>query len=238
MRNRLLLLLGSALLITLVYVIGWSPLFSISNVAIETKDPKNVALIEMQLKQSGQEIKLGQPLARINARAIERSLRNQTWIGTVQLERNWIRGSVRLVVAERIPLLRVESFGRDRAVLTRGFLTSDGEIFQLPGDLANEYQDLPLLGLESEAVADRLAAIALFKAVDPVLPVMSLRVTRIATLTSENKVAERVIRVAWGDQEEIDAKLLVVSRLLELKANRNATRIDVSNPELPIVSNR
>lgn len=238
MRTRLLLLLGGALLITLVYVIGWSSLFSISDVAIETKDPKNIALIEMQLRQSGQVIELGQPMARINTRAIERSLLEQPWIGTVQLERDWLQGSVRLVVAERIPLLRVESFGRDRAVLTRGFLTSEGEIFQLPGDLADEYQGLPMLELESEAESDRLAAVALFKAVDPVLPVTKLRVTRISTLTSENKAAERVIRVAWGDQEDLEAKILVVSKLLELKANRNATRIDVTNPELPIVSDR
>ena len=238
MRTRLFLLLTGTLVIGVVYLIGWSSLLSVSSVSIETKDPKNVVLIESQLQQSGQAIRVGQPLARINTRAIERALKDQPWIGTIRLERDWIEGSVLLSVEERIPTLRIQSFGRDSASLTRGFLTSEGEIFQLPGDLASEYQDLPLLELETESEADRIAAVTLFDVVDPVLPVNALRVTRISTLISENEVSGRSIRVVWGDLAEVESKLLVVKKLLELKANRYATRIDVTNPELPIVSNR
>jgi cell division protein FtsQ len=238
MKTRLLLLLAGVALIGIVYLVGWSSLLSVSSVSIETKDPKNVVLIESQLQRSGQVIEVGQPLARINTRAIERALKDQPWIGAVLLERDWIGGSVLLTVEERIPTLRFESFGRDRASLTRGFLTSKGEIFQLPGDLGNDYQDLPLLTVETEVETDRISAVSLFEAVDPVLPVTALRVTRISTLISENEVADRSIQVVWGELVEIESKLLVVRKLLDLKENRNATRIDVTNPELPIVSNR
>ena len=221
----------------LIYLIGWSSLFSISTVNIETKDPKNIPLIESQLKRFDQEIAIGDPMARINTRAIERSLKAQTWIGEVRIERDWLQGSVSLVVKERIPLFKVERFGREVASYDRSFMSTDGELFQLPGDLADEYQSLPTLELQSESLEDRISAITLFESINRDFPVKSLRVSGISRFVSELRHQDRTVQVTWGTADDIDRKALVLSELLNLPANKRVSRIDVGNPELPIVSN-
>lgn len=228
-----------ALLIALglIYLVGWSSFFSISNVTIETKDPKNIPLIESQLKKFDQEIQVGEPLARINTRAIERSLKAQTWIGEVQVERDWLSGSVALLVKERIPLFLVEQFGRDAATYDRSFMSTDGELFQLPGDLADEYQSLPTLELQSEAPEDRQSSITLFESINSSFPVKSIKVTGISRFISVVRHQDRMVQVTWGGAEDLERKTLVLSELLKLPANKRVSKIDVSNPELPIVSN-
>ena len=250
-RRRLILVASGAALAGIIYLVGWSSLLTISTVQIETKDPKNIALIEAQLREFGQEIRVGQPLARINVRAVERTLKQETWIGMVNLRRDWLSGSVTLTVEERIPLFRVERFGRESATYSKSFMTADGVLFQLPGDLANDYQNLPVLDLQSDDEQDRLGAVELFQAVDPVLPVALMRVTSISTYITENyirpdlgrkatgnKASGKRIRIAWGEVEEIPTKVLVAQSLIDLKSNKDAVRIDVTNPELPTVSDR
>lgn len=242
-RRRLILATVVLLSAGVIYLVGWSSLMTISSVKIETTDPKNIALIQAQLREFGQEIRIGDPLARINVRAIERSLKSEQWIGTVDLKRDWISGSVSLTVEERIPLFRVERFGRESATYAKSFMTADGALFQLPGDLAGEYQGLPILQLQSESEQDRMEAVAIFEAVDPQFPVTVMRVTSISTFITENFVAQgrsekRKVRIDWGDGGELPNKLLVARSLLDLKANEDAVRIDVTNPQLPIVSDR
>jgi hypothetical protein len=145
--KRLIALISLALMTALVYLIGWSSVLTVTSVTIKTSDPKNVSLISGQLESSGLGIDIGDPLARINARAIERSLKDQTWIGEVNFERNWISGEVRLFVREKSPRFILRDVGLvspDREVR---FMTESGALFTLPGDLSNEYQGLPAVEL-------------------------------------------------------------------------------------------
>jgi hypothetical protein len=48
---------------------------------------------------------------------------------------------------------------------------------------------------------------------------------------------ERDLDVSWGSVKELELKFEVMARLLELKANRNVKRVDLSAPLAPIVSN-
>lgn len=238
MKVRLLAIAVAMASLSVVYLIGWSSIFAISTVTIESKDPKNITLIEAELSRSGQEIRVGEPMARINTRAIERTLKNQAWIGEVTIKRDWLSGSVSLLVKERIPLFKVEQFGREIATYGRSFMSSDGELFQLPGNLADDYQSLPSLELQSESIEDRKAAVILFQAIDGKFPVKLMRVNNISRFQSESEVEGRLVRVSWGQGDEIEMKVLVLSKLLNLPANKGAKSFDVSNPELPIVSNR
>ena len=233
----------------IVYLVGWSSFLTVSSVQIETTDPKNVSLIEGELITAGLVIRAGEPLARINTRAIERTLKNQPWIGEVKIDRNWLGGEVSLFVRERIPRFRVIQMFRpsEPTIATRGaqFMTGDGTIFDLPGDLANQYRDLPEIQLQGDSSEARKDAVILFDAVDALYPIDRIVVTSIETLITENRITEkdsqdrgRLVRISWGDVMELDAKMTVTGELLRLKANRNATRIDVTNPRLPIVSNR
>jgi hypothetical protein len=253
--KRLLIPLSATLILGLIYLIGWSSLLNISSVTVETTDPKNVVLIESELASSGLTLEVGEPLARINTRAIERSLKDQPWIGEVNLERDWIGGAVRLFVRERIPRFLVEETlpvsGGSMGSIESGerFMTDDGTLFELPGDLAAEYQELPRVEIRSERSRDRGSAAELFAAINEKFPTQRVIVTSISTFITESRVplatnrnlegssdSERLVRVSWGGFEEIPAKVLVVEELMKLKANREVSTIDVSNPRLPIVS--
>ena len=253
--RRLILFLAATMVIVLIYLIGWSSFLTISSVTIETTDPKNVTLIESELENSGLILEVGDPLARINTRALERSLKEQPWIGEVNLERDWIGGAVRLFVRERIPRFLVEVSPTMNAssigVVGSGerFMTDEGTLFELPGDLAAEYQDLPRIEIRSERSVDRGNASELFAAINEKFPTERVIATAISTFITESRVPfegdadlegqsspGRSVRISWGEMKEIQAKVLVVEELMKLKANRAVSAIDVSNPRLPIVS--
>lgn len=259
--KRLLLFALASIFLGIIYVIGWSSFFTISSVTIETTDPKNVVLIESELGSAGLTLQVGKPLARINSRAIERSLKEQPWIGEVNLERDWIGGEVRLFVRERIPRFILEDSlplpggSQLSAGQNERFMTDDGTLFELPGDLAAEYQQLPAIEIQSESATDRNEAARLFSVVNERFPTNKVIVTSISTFITESRVplkpgvesdpqdgsdrgatAARLLRISWGGYNEIDAKVLVVEELMKLKANREVSQIDVSNPRLPIVS--
>lgn len=253
--RRLFALFAASMLVGLIYIIGWSSLLAISSVSIETTDPKNVALIENELGTSGLTIKVGEPLARINTRAIERSLKDQPWIGEVNLERDWIGGEVRLFVRERIPRFVVEentpvTGGSTGSISsTKRFMTDDGTLFELPGDLAAQYRELPKVEIQSERQVDRGNAAELFAAINEKFPTERVIATSLSTFITESRVpletgskpegqpvSNRLIRISWGELKEISSKVLVVEELMKLKANRAVSVIDVSNPRLPIVS--
>jgi hypothetical protein len=134
-------------------------------------------------------------------------------------------------------------------------MTDDGTLFELPGDLAAEYKELPAIEIQSDSVKDRSGAAELFEVVDERFPTRKVIVTSLSTFITESRVPlssrtasdpdtqsqqgtppEKVVRISWGGLEEIEAKVLVVEELMKLKANREVSQIDVSNPRLPIVS--
>ena len=128
-------------------------------------------------------------------------------------------------------------------------MTDDGTLFGLPGDLAAEYEDLPAIEIRSEATLDRRNAAELFAAIDERFLTRKVIVTSISTFITESAVplsttaesdqeskAVRLVRISWGGLTEVEAKAAVVEELMKLKANREVSQIDVSNPRLPIVS--
>jgi hypothetical protein len=61
------------------------------------------------------------------------------------------------------------------------------------------------------------------------------------TAKDQESISSAVIRngrkldISWGSVKELDLKLEVLNRLLELKANKRVTFLDLSNPIAPIV---
>jgi cell division septal protein FtsQ len=61
------------------------------------------------------------------------------------------------------------------------------------------------------------------------------------TAKDQESISAAVIRngrkldISWGSVKELDLKLEVLNRLLELKANKRVTFLDLSNPIAPIV---
>lgn len=247
-----------SILSLLIYLLGWSNFFKISSVTIKTTDSSNRSLILDQLALMNQPLKVGDSLARINARAITLNLQREAWIGKIQIERNWIDGSVKLFVNERIPFFRIEN--REKLQVENlyqpQFLDQSGTIFTLPGNLSQRYKNLPELSLFSGTLSDRLEVFSLYGAIDQRFPVSKMTVTALSEFESENLVARRErrddqaskalgedgiearsIKIFWGDNLDIPVKIAVIERLLLLKSSNKMVEIDVKNPALPIVRN-
>jgi hypothetical protein len=240
-RRRILALsLIASLFISVVYLLGWSTFFEIKQVEIRTSDEANRTLIAGRLANADLGLEIGDSMGRINVRAINR------FLGEVAVERNWFKGVVSISVSERTPLMSIERFAKNlgQTQTTREFMDEGGTLFSLPGDLASKYRGVPLLRLESDDFEMRLSALRLFGLINQSLPTREITATSLATLVSESQVGggagdgsrSRWIEIKWGSGDEIELKLEVVTQLLQLKGNRNARTIDVSNPELPIVS--
>ncbi|MFM7462692.1 MAG: hypothetical protein ACKO29_01250, partial [Actinomycetota bacterium] len=158
---------------------------------------------------------------------------------------NWLNGVVSITVSERTPLMSIERLVKSlgQMQVAREFIDYQGTLFTLPGDLASKYREVPALRLESDDLDTRLSALRLLAAIDQLLPTREITVTSISTLVSESQAGgsaggesgSRWIEIKWGSGEEIELKRDVVIQLLEIKGNRSAKTIDVSNPALPIV---
>jgi len=245
-KGRLLLLTSLAtFFLAVVYLLGWSSIFDIEEVQIRSGDEVNQS--EIQARLTGVELGLdvGGSMARINTRAIEKFLQEDRWIGRVAVERNWLNGVVSITVSERTPLMSIERSAKSlgHVQVAREFIDDQGTLFTLPGDLASKYREVPALRLESDDLDTRLSALFLLAAIDQLLPTREITVTPISTLVSESQAGgsaggesgSRWIEIKWGSGEEIELKRDVVIQLLEIKGNRSAKTIDVSNPALPIV---
>ena len=245
-RRVLALSLIAGLFISVVYLLGWSTFFEIKQVEIRTSDEANRALIAGRLANAELGLEIGDSMGRINVRAIKRFLQEDQWIGEVAVERNWFKGVVSISVSERTPLMSIERFAKNlgQTQTTREFMDEEGTLFSLPGDLASKYRGVPLLRLESDDFEMRLSALRLFGLINQSLPTREITATSLATLVSESQVGagagdgsrSRWIEIKWGSGDEIELKLEVVTQLLQIKGNRSAKTIDVSNPELPILS--
>lgn len=246
-RKRRLLLLTSlaTFFLAIVYLLGWSKLFDIEEIQIRSSDDANQSEIEVRLAGVELGLDVGDSMARINTRAIEKFLQEDRWIGRVEVERNWLNGVVSIKVNERTPLMSIERSARTlgQMQVAREFIDDQGTLFTLPGDLASKYREVPALRLESDDLDTRLSALRLLAAIDQLLPTREITLTSISTLVSESQAGglaggasgNRWIEIKWGSGEEIELKRDVVIQLLEIKSNRSVKTIDVSNPALPIV---
>lgn len=229
----------------IVYLLGWSNFFDIERIEIRSSDKSNQEEIKAQLATADLGLGVGDSMARINVRAIEKVLQESQWIGRVEVDRSWLDGVVSIRVSERSPVMSIErsarSSGQPQAV--REFIDDQGTVFTLPGELAGKYREVPSLRLESDELQTRLSALVLLKTIGRVLPTREITATTLSTLVSVSQMGGRSgtqtsgrwIEITWGTGEEIDLKLDVVIRLLEIKSNRSAKTIDVSNPALPVV---
>ena len=245
-RRILILALLGIVFLTVVYLLGWSNLFSLKQIDVRTNDQANRSQIESRLSSADIGLKVGDSMARINVRAISRVLREEDWIGRVVVERDWFDGVVSIRVKERAPVMSIERSARNigQPVQLEEFVDLDGTVFTLPGDLATKYRQVPLLRLESDAVDARLSALKLLSAIEEELPTRKITATALSNLISESQpgggaaagVGKQWIEIRWGSGDDLELKLEVVRELLGIKANQGVKRIDVSNPGLPIVS--
>jgi len=205
------------------YLLGWSPLLSVSAVEIIGVPTKES---ELAISRS-LNIEVGEKLARVDPRALSNRLNSFDWIESSEVSRNWINGKVVISISTRTPIALYSEPGKPQVVLD-----ASGKTFATPVDIEI---GLPKVGAKS--VAGGLAAIKVFTA----LPKnFSKNIDRMSAIRNDNfliygRFEGQDLRIIWGDGDDTDLKVEVIQALLKREENKNLRMIDVSAPHAPIV---
>lgn len=235
LRRLFILLLAITLISGSSYLLGWSSVFTVSKITVEGTSSR--AEIFRKLSRDSIELAVGSKLARIETRAIKRSISMLEWIDEVNVSRDWFDKSINVSVREKKAVAK--------AITTKnGLINFDvsGEIFKPISASQQSIQErLPLVITEGNDSA-QLASVASLLAqmpsqmADLILNLKSISVANSGYIQMETKVNELPLRIDWGLVSDIDLKIEVLNALLKLPENKRIERVDLSQPELPIVS--
>ena len=235
LRRLFILLLAITLISGSSYLLGWSSVFTVSKITVEGTSSR--AEIFRKLSSDSIELAVGSKLARIETRAIKRSIGMLEWIDEVNVSRDWFDKSINVSVREKKAVAK--------AIITKnGLINFDvsGEIFKPISASQQSIQErLPLVITEGNDSA-QLASVASLLAqmptqmADLILNLKSISVANSGYIQMETKVNELPLRIDWGLVSDIDLKIEVLNALLKLPENKRIKRVDLSQPELPIVS--
>jgi cell division septal protein FtsQ len=235
LRRLFILLLAITLISGSSYLLGWSSVFMVSKITVEGTSSR--AEIFRKLSSDSIELAVGSKLARIETRAIKRSIGMLEWIDEVNVSRDWFDKSINISVREKKAVAK--------AITTKnGLINFDvsGEIFKPISASQQSIQErLPLVITEGNDSA-QLASVASLLAqmptqmADLILNLKSISVANSGYIQMETKVNELPLRIDWGLVSDIDLKIEVLNALLKLPENKRIKRVDLSQPELPIVS--
>jgi cell division septal protein FtsQ len=235
LRRLFILLLAITLISGSSYLLGWSSVFTVSKITVEGTSSR--AEIFRKLSSDSIELAVGSKLARIETRAIKRSIGMLEWIDEVNVSRDWFDKSINISVREKKAVAK--------AITTKnGLINFDvsGEIFKPISASQQSIQErLPLVITEGNDSA-QLASVASLLAqmptqmADLILNLKSISVANSGYIQMETKVNELPLQIDWGLVSDIDLKIEVLNALLKLPENKRIKRVDLSQPELPIVS--
>jgi cell division septal protein FtsQ len=217
------------------YLLGWSSLLTVKNVAVEGSNAESLLLSKLRSEEIVPEI--GSRLARIETRAIMGSLNQLDWLKSVAVERKWLSQSIVIRVTEKSAVAR--------AVINQNTLINfdvNGEIFKpTSAEQVAFQQKLPLVNIQNPSTG-QLAKVALL--IDKIPPNMnelisnliSMSVSESGLVQMQTKINDQLLQIYWGQLADIEEKCQVLEALLRLPENKEINRVDLSQPDLPIVS--
>lgn len=235
LKRLLVTMLAGVTLIGAAYLLGWSSLFSVNSVAVEGTSSQ--IEIMRKLNADSIELKIGSKLARVEPRAIARSVEMLDWIDQVKVTRNWWGRSIKISVVEKLAVAKSVS-------MKSGLINFDasGAIFKpVSTKQLSVQQKLPLV-IVAEGDKTLLASVAkLLSQLPPqsselVVNLKSISVSSSGLIQMETAIRAQSLQINWGLARDINQKLRVLNALLKLPENKEIRQVDLSQPELPIVS--
>jgi cell division protein FtsQ len=201
----ILLLAGSA------YLLGYSTVFTVSNVEIiGIKSAINPGISK------------GEKLARIQPRVIATKFENFAWVKNAEVSRNWLNGKVTIRIIERTPI----------AIYNGKAFDIEGKTFDLQGSGTSE-----LVQIQASDTKSALEAVDLLTVLDSQIK-QSLRTVTVQKTGSLDLLLAQdsgTLEIKWGLNSENELKTRVYEEIIALPENNRVTRIDLSAPHAPIV---
>ncbi|MGB5951540.1 MAG: FtsQ-type POTRA domain-containing protein [Ornithinimicrobium sp.] len=225
-RPVLVLLTALMLVVATVYLVGFSPVLAVKEVAVSGA-PEGVSRMAIQ----NAEAPMGRPLARVDTSAIAERVSTDTRIEEVEVSRSW-PSTITLELSVRTPVAVLTQSGQQPDLIDAQGVAYE-EVGSAPSGLpkvsapAGDISRSSLLG-----VLDARAAIE-----EP----WDEEVTAMA-ITADGDIRFRVgaIRVQWGPPNRAEAKAAALGALLEQEpidpdGDANMT-IDLTAPGTPVVT--
>lgn len=235
------LILSILILTGAAYILGWSKIFVVEKVVIDSKDKKIVQDVLTKINQPPAVVSIGQPLARVDRRQIATRMRELLWVENIKLDRRLISGELHITIIPRNPLGQLTPKDSTN-VESVGFMDQELDFFYLPRDTvakaisSGEWEQVPEITFQDSSRAVREDVAGLLES----LQASGLKVERIVardqlSIKSQLKFNQKRVDVSWGSVKELPLKIEIFNRLMELKANKSVTKLDLSNPISPIV---
>lgn len=244
--KRPLLIASILVLIAAAYVLGWTKIFVVEKVIIDSSDKKIVADVMTKINQAPAVVTVGEPLARVDRREIASRLRELVWVENVQLDRRMLSGELRLKILPRNPIGRLVAQDSSN-IDSVGFMDRDLEFFYLPREAVARavascetgwatMPELSLMADGDEVRGDvRFIIESLQKEKSGIEEIHRVTAKDQESISTTVTREGRKLDISWGSVKELELKVEVMNRLLELKANKRVNFIDLSNPIAPIV---
>lgn len=245
------LVLSVAVLAGLAYLLGWSKVFVVDSIVIETKNKEVAKEIQAKLAETPPVVNIGDPLARVDRRAIASRLRELLWVENIQLDRQLLSGAVKIAVIPRDPIGRL-TVASSANIDSIGFMAADLDIFYLPRSAVDNaiatgetnWGKIPEISFQGEFLGDPRdtpeAIRSDIKSLVSALQEKGYRATQVIVKSPE-EISTAIYRdgknmdISWGSVNELPLKIEVWERLLALKENKRARYFNLSNPIAPIV---
>lgn len=236
------LVLSVLILALATYVLGWSQIFTVEKIIVDSKDKKIVKDVMTKIIEPPAVVKIGQPLARVDRREIATRLREMLWVENIKLDRRLLSGELHIEIVARNPIGRL--IPKDSTnVESIGFMDRDLESFYLPAEAvaralaSGEWSEMPEISIQQDSKELRSDISKLIET----LHGNSVKVERVIAkdqlaISTKLLTEGRRLDISWGSVKDLELKIEIMNRLLELKANKSVKNINLSNPISPIVS--
>jgi cell division protein FtsQ len=206
--------------VALLWVVMFSSVLAVRRVAVDGE----TTLSESQVRQAA-DVRVGQPLARIDVAAIEARVASMDRIQSVTVSRSWLH-TVRITLVERTPVAWITVGDTIRGIDRYGidFRTYD----KAPKGLLETDVTVTDPRRRQQTLAAVAAVVQLIEDKDPALRKKVQEVSA-ATKDSIELNLTNGRTVVWGSRADAAHKLTVLRALLRI----DAKRYDVSAPDQP-----
>lgn len=224
-RNKTYIAIAITLISLLAYLLGWSGLMTVDEIKVSgiSKSQKVSTLtVKEVIKLSG--IKIGQPIARVNASSVKRKLLALPQVLDVNVNRQ-LPSSVLIKLKMRKIEIAVTASGG-------GFLVGDASGVTF-AKVKKVPRGVPIIKTSTSKIL-LSQTLQIFQT----LPTkIQNRVISIDAKTRDSKTFNltRGVQIIWGGSEEQDLKLQVLNELLADPNNKKVKVFDISSPLAPTV---
>ncbi len=207
-----------------IYLVAWSNILVVKSIEITgTTDQNSISLI---LEESKPAIHIGEPLARIDVKAIDKKLTEVNWIERSNISRNWFSRKLSVAITVRSAVAQ--------------FVDGRGQInyFDAAGAVFTHIESsgtLPTVSLADQSTAIKSAVATMLSQLSPEL--ISSATAFIAKSSDDLEMRTGPgagLLIKWGDATNFPLKMSVYKKLISLPENQQATLLDLSTPLAPI----